>query len=273
MEGILSDPRKISRIIISELKNVIKNYAQPRRTLLLMHEEIQPFTEETVIDNYPVNLFFTREAYFKKITPQSFRMSSEQYLKEGDEVIQHTEGSNTDHLLFFSDKGQVYKSRACEFEDTKASVLGDFVPAKLGMDEGENALYMAVTPDYEGYLLFFFENGKVAKVNLNAYATKTNRRKLMKAYSIKEKLSAILCIREDCRILVSASNGRVLLLNTAMIPAKATKDNQGVPVMKLTKGATVVCAEVYEEGSIEEEHHYIPKELPSRGDFLKMAQV
>lgn len=273
MEGILSDSRKISRIIISELKNVIKNYAQPRRTLLLMHEEIQPFTEETVIDNYPVNLFFTREAYFKKITPQSFRMSSEQYLKEGDEVIQHTEGSNTDHLLFFSDKGQVYKSRACEFEDTKASVLGDFVPAKLGMDEGENALYMAVTPDYEGYLLFFFENGKVAKVNLNAYATKTNRRKLMKAYSIKEKLSAILCIREDCRILISASNGRVLLLNTAMIPAKATKDNQGVPVMKLTKGATVVCAEVYEEGSIEEEHHYIPKELPARGDFLKMAQV
>ncbi len=269
MEAILADPKKINRIIISELKNVIKNYSQPRKTLLLMQEEIKPFTEEVIIDNYPVNLFFTKEAYFKKITPQSFRMSSDQYLKEGDSVIQHVEGSNTDHLLFFSDQGQVYKSRACEFEDTKASVLGEFVPVKLGMDEGENAVYMAVTSDYRGYMLFFFENGKVAKVNLNAYETKTNRRKLMKAYSTKEKLSAVLCIPEDTQVMITASNGRVLLLHTGMIQPKPTKDNQGIQVMKLTKGSVVTSAALYEQGSLEEEHHYLAKTLPSRGDFLK----
>lgn len=162
-----------------------------------MHEEVKTFTEEETIENYPVNLFFTKEGYFKKITPQSYRMSSEQYLKEGDRVMQHVEGNNTDNLLFFTDKGQVYKARACDFEDTKASVLGDFVPAKLGMDEGENAVYMAVTSDFAGYMLFFFQNGKVAKVNLNSYETKTNRKKLLNAYSMKEPLSAVLCIRED----------------------------------------------------------------------------
>ena len=137
----------------------------------------QMATTETV-ENYPVNLFFTREGYFKKITPQSYRMSSEQYLKEGDQVVQHVEGGNADNLLFFTDRGQVYKAKACDFEDTKASVLGDFVPAKLGMDEGESAIAMAVTADYQGYMLFCFENGKVAKVNLNAYETKgkTDRR-------------------------------------------------------------------------------------------------
>ena len=174
MQKVLDDSKRIDRIIISELKNVIKSYAQPRRSLLLMHEEIKTFTEEETVENYPVNLFFTREGYFKKITPQSYRMSSEQYLKEGDRVVQHVEGGNADNLLFFTDRGQVYKAKACDFEDTKASVLGDFVPAKLGMDEGESAIAMAVTADYQGYMLFCFENGKVAKVNLNAYETKRN---------------------------------------------------------------------------------------------------
>lgn len=273
MQSILDDQKKISKIIITELKNVIKNYAQPRKTLLLMHEEVKTFTEEETIENYPVNLFFTKEGYFKKITPQSYRMSSEQYLKEGDRVMQHVEGNNTDNLLFFTDKGQVYKARACDFEDTKASVLGDFVPAKLGMDEGENAVYMAVTSDFAGYMLFFFQNGKVAKVNLNSYETKTNRKKLLNAYSMKEPLSAVLCIREDTNVLITASNGRMLILQTGLMQAKATKDQQGIQVMKLTKGSTVSEAVVYEQGMFEDEHRYLAKDLPSRGDFLKMAQM
>ena len=269
MQSILDDAKKINRIIISELKNVIKNYAQPRRSLLLMHEDIQPFTEETTVENYPVNLFFSKEGYFKKITPQSYRMSSEHYLKEGDEILQHIEGSNTDNLLFFTDRGQVYKSRASEFEDTKASVLGDFIPAKLGMDEGETVLYMAVTSDFRGYMLFCFENGKVAKVSLSAYETKTNRKKLVNAFNIKEKTAAILCLREDTQVMLTASNGRVLLLPTGLLQVKATKDQQGVQVMKLTKGSVLSEVCLYEEGTLEEEHHYLAKTLPSRGDFLK----
>ena len=269
MQKVLDDPKRIDRIIISELKNVIKNYAQPRRSLLLMHEEIKTFTEEETVENYPVNLFFTREGYFKKITPQSYRMSSEQYLKEGDQVVQHVEGGNADNLLFFTDRGQVYKAKACDFEDTKASVLGDFVPAKLGMDEGESAIAMAVTADYQGYMLFCFENGKVAKVNLNAYETKTNRKKLLKAYSTREKLTAALCLHEDGQILLTASNGRLLLLPTALLPAKATKDQQGLQVMKLTKGSVVSAAEIYQPDTLEGEHRYLAKALPSRGEFLK----
>ena len=268
MQKVLDDSKRIDRIIISELKNVIKSYAQPRRSLLLMHEEIKTFTEEETVENYPVNLFFTREGYFKKITPQSYRMSSEQYLKEGDRVVQHVEGGNADNLLFFTDRGQVYKAKACDFEDTKASVLGDFVPAKLGMDEGESAIAMAVTADYQGYMLFCFENGKVAKVNLNAYETKTNRKKLLKAYSTKEKLTAALCLHEDGQILLTASNGR-LLLPTALLPAKATKDQQGLQVMKLTKGSVVSAAEIYQPDTLEGEHRYLAKALPSRGEFLK----
>lgn len=269
LQSILDDPKKINKLMIAELKAVIKNHSQPRRTLLLMQDEVKDFAEEETIDNYPVNLFFSKEGYFKKITPQSFRMSNEHYLKEGDVVTQHIEGENTDHLLFFSDRCQVYKSRACEFDDTKASVLGDFIPAKLGMDEGESAVSMVVTSDYQGYMLFVFENGKVAKVNLNAYETKSNRRKLMKAYNNKDKLVAALSIKEDTQIMLTASNGRILLVHTGMLAPKTTKDNQGVQVMKLTKGSVISQAEIYEEGSLSEEHHYQAKSLPSRGDFCK----
>ena len=270
MQSILDDPKKISKIIIQELKTVIKNYAQPRRSLLLMQDQIKSFVEEEKkVDAYAVNLFFTREGYFKKITPQSYRMSSEHYLKEGDEVVQHIEGTNADQLLFFTDRGQVYKARACDFEDTKASVLGDFIPAKLGMDDGESAIYMAVTADYQGYMLFCFENGKVAKVNLNAYETKTNRKKLLNAYSMKEKLAAMLCVREDADLLLEASNGRMLILPTGLLQPKATKDQQGVQVMKLTKGSVVSGASLYTAGTLADEHRYIAKSLPSRGDFLK----
>ena len=272
MEETLQSPRKLRQILITELKAVIKKYAKPRRTLLIYQEDVKTFTEEDTVESYPVNLFFSQEGYFKKITPQSYRMSADHYLKEGDRIIQHQEGSNTDHLLFFSDRGQVYKSRASEFEDTKASVLGDFVPARLGMEEGESARFMVVTPDYEGFLLFFFENGKVAKVPLRSYETKTNRRKLLKAYSDRSPLVSVVSMRQEGLVRVDSSCGRILLFDSGLLTAKTTKDTQGVQVMTLKKGAHVCAAQVYEPGSLEEEHRYQAAALPSRGGIPKAPQ-
>ena len=272
MEETLQSPRKLRNILITELKAVIKKYAKPRRTLLLYQEDIKTFTEEDTVENYPVNLFFSREGYFKKITPQSYRMSAEHYLKEGDCIIQHQEGNNTDHLLFFSDRGQVYKSRASEFEDTKASVLGDFVPARLGMEEGEYARFMVVTPDYEGFLLFFFENGKVAKVPLRSYETKTNRRKLLNAYSTRSPLVAVVAMRQEGLVRVDSSCGRILLFDSGLLTAKTTKDTQGVQVLTLKKGAHLCAAQEYLPGSLEEEHRYQASALPSRGGIPKAPQ-
>ena len=272
MEETLQSPRKLRQILITELKAVIKKYAKPRRTLLIYQEDVKTFTEEDTVESYPVNLFFSQEGYFKKITPQSYRMSVDHYLKEGDRIVQHQEGSNTDHLLFFSDRGQVYKSRASEFEDTKASVLGDFVPARLGMEEGESARFMVVTPDYEGFLLFFFENGKVAKVPLRSYETKTNRRKLLKAYSDRSPLVSVVSMRQEGLVRVDSSCGRILLFDSGLLTAKTTKDTQGVQVMTLKKGAHVCAAQVYEPGSLEEEHRYQAAALPSRGGIPKAPQ-
>ena len=201
MEDILSSKNKIRSIIISELKEVIKKYSKPRNTMFFYKNDIEDVDIVEEIPDYPVNLFLSGSGYFKKITPQSLRMSSEQKLKEGDSIIIHKEATNLTELLFFTDKCQVYKSRASAFDDTKASVLGDYVPAKLGFDEGEELLYMADTIDYEGYMLFFFENGKAAKVPLKAYETKTNRKKLANAYSGKSKLCGMLYISEDIDII------------------------------------------------------------------------
>ena len=269
MQSILDDAKKINRIIISELKNVIKNYAQPRRSLLLMHEDIQPFTEETTVENYPVNLFFSKEGYFKKITPQSYRMSSEHYLKEGDEILQHIEGSNTDNLLFFTDRGQVYKSRASEFEDTKASVLGDFIPAKLGMDEGETVLYMAVTSDFQGYMLFCFENGKVARVALSAYQTQTRRKKLTGAYSDKSPLAAACLLTEDTEMAVTSTEGRVVVFHTAALTPKTTRSTQGVNVMTLKPKYKVADARPLADTTIVNAARYRARSLPIAGMLLR----
>ena len=182
MQEILGDRKKVRALIISDLKEVSKKYGKPRRSLLYYptEEDEQPVAAE--MPDYPVHLFFTREGYFKKITPQSLRMSSEHKLKEGDSVVQALEGSNNMELLFFTDRAQVYKAKASDFDDTKASVMGDYIPARLGMEEGENAVYLAATSDFAGYMLFFFENGKVAKVELSGYQTKTNRKKLLGAF-------------------------------------------------------------------------------------------
>lgn len=196
---------------------------------------------EEEVPDYPVHLFFTKEGYFKKITPQSLRMSGEQKLKEGDEITQQLEEQNTAELLFFSDRSQVYKLKAADFADTKASVLGEYIPARAQMDEGESAVYMAVTHQYEGFMLFFFENGKVAKVEMSAYQTKQNRKKLLNAYSDKSPLAAALYVKEDCEVLLTASSGRMLLSHGAHRP-KTTKNTQGVQAMNLKKGQRLMSA-------------------------------
>ncbi len=266
LENILSSKNRIRRILIDELQAVAKKYGQPRRTQLIYAADIEEAqAEEEEIPDYPCTLFFTKEGYFKKITPQSLRMSGEQKLKEGDEIVDAIETSNTRELLFFSDKGNVYKSRAADFKDTKASVMGDYIPSKLGFDEGENAIYMAVVSEYTGYMLFFFENGKAAKVDMSAYATKTNRRKLVGAYSDKSPLVALFHVPEDGEYLLTATSGRRLLVHTGAISAKTTRNTIGVQVMTLKGRHTLQSVAPYTEGTLTKESRYRTRSLPAAG--------
>ena len=269
MEDILKSEKRIKTIIINGLKNVIKRFSQPRRSMLVYvdSEEENSILEE--IPDYPVNLFFSKEGYFKKITPQSLRMSSEQKLKQGDEVIQHIEAQNADEILFFTNKCQVYKTSAAEFEDTKASVLGDYIPALLEMDEGEMPIYMANTSDYKGFVLFMFENGKAAKIDLAAYETKTKRKKLLKAYSDKSPLVSITKMNEDGEIIVQTDTGRTIIFDTVLLETKSTKNSIGVKVLSVKKNAKIVSADKFTEGIIEKSDRYRIKDLPSAGLIAK----
>lgn len=269
MERTLQSQKKIKAIIISELREISKKYAQPRRSLLIEPDAEAESEGEEDKPNYPVNLFFTEQGYFKKITPLSLRLSGEQQLKEGDVMSQTMEATNQTELLFFTSAAQVYKSACAEFDDTKASVLGDYIPARLGFDEGETPLYMAATADYQGMMLFFFRNGRAAKVPLSAYQTKTRRRKLIGAFCDKFPVAAIHCIREDGEFLLVTSKGRRLIVNSALIPMKSTKNTQGVIVMSLTRGAEVESVVPYEAGSLPAEHRYRPKNLPASGMLLR----
>ena len=264
LQSILDSKTKVKTIIVRELQRVSKEYGQPRKTMLLYSDEIVEDSDVEEIPDYPVNLFFTKEGYFKKITPQSLRMSGEQKLKDGDKVLQQLEETNGCDLLFFTDKATVYKTKASEFPDTKASVLGDYVPAKLTMEEGEQAVYMVATKDYSGYLLFCYENGKVSKVELSAYATKTNRKKLVGAYSDKSPLVQVLYLPEDGEVLLSSSAGRYLLLHTEELAAKATRSTQGVAVMTLRKNVVLTGAGVYTEGQLKDPARY-RKKIPAIG--------
>ena len=266
LEAILASKSRVKTIIVKELKEVADKYGRDRRSPLLhISEALYDADIQEEIPDYPVNLFFTREGYFKKITPQSLRMSSEQKLKENDEVVQTVETTNSTDLLFFTDRCQVYKAKASDFADTKASMFGDYIPAKLGMDEGESAVYMLNTSDYLGYLLFVFENGKVAKVDLKAYETKTNRKKLINAYSDKSPLAGIGFCLSDREFLITSSAGRMLLLHSGAIAVKTTKNTQGVAVMKLRKGHRVLSVEPYEEGRFSKPSRYRTRTLPAAG--------
>ena len=264
LKAILESKARVKSIIIRELEAVVKKYGQPRKSQLLYADEIEEYSPEEDVPDYAVNLFFTAEGYFKKITPLSLRMSGEQKLKENDQIIQQIEATNNTELLFFTDQCQVYKTRASEFSDTKASVLGDYIPAKLGMDEGENAVYMAVTGDYAGFMLFVFENGKMAKVEMSSYATKTNRKKLIGAYSDKSPLAAALYVPEDCELLLTSSAGRLLLFHTGSVQSKSSRSTQGVTVMTLKRGQKVVKVQVYEEGMLKKPDRY-RKAVPALG--------
>ncbi|MBR4363033.1 MAG: topoisomerase IV [Ruminococcus sp.] len=269
MEDILRDKKKIRKIIIEELREVAKTYAQPRRTLFYYQSDIE---EEEDIDDtpdYPVNLFVSESGYFKKITPQSLRMSSEQKLKDGDYISQTFEATNKTELIFFSDKAQAYKSRASAFDDTKASVMGDYVPAKLSFDEGENLRLMIPTTDYSGYIIFFFENGKAAKIPLRSYETKTNRKKLANAYSDKSPLVAAVFVTDETDILLRTTTGHALVFNSGMILPKSTRDSQGVQVITLRKNAALSSARVISPEEAPGLEKYRAKSVPAAGKPAK----
>ncbi|MFQ8601257.1 MAG: DNA gyrase subunit A, partial [Oscillospiraceae bacterium] len=273
MRAILADDRKVRKLIIKELGEVAKKYGKPRRSLITFADDGEAAAFEEELPDYPVNLFFSREGYFKKITPQSLRMSSEQKLKEGDEVFQHIESTNAVELLFFTDKCQVYKSRASDFDDTKASVLGEYVPAKLGMDSEEKAVFMAATKDYGGYMLFLYENGKLAKVDMQAYYTKTRRKKLLSAYSDKAGLAGMLHIPADCEVVLRTTGGRVLLLDTALVLPKSAKNTQGIAVLTLARGQQIADLRPLQPEEFENPARYRAKSLPARGAMLSPKDV
>lgn len=263
MEDILESPRRIKNIIISDLKDIINTYGQPRKTLLSYDAEEEVVIEDDEPD-YTVNVFITREGYFKKITPQSLRMSGEQKLKENDEIILEKEVSNKTDMLFFTNTGVVYKSKVSAFEQTKASVMGDFIPAKLEFEQGETIVFSALTLDYSETLMLFFKNGKCAKIPLSSFETKTNRKKLTNAFNTASPLVAAFVISEGTDFLLQSSAGKILIFSSDLLMSKAARDTQGVQVMRLTK-AELEFVKIYNEGDLENEEEYIIKNIPAAG--------
>ena len=270
LEDTLNDPRRVKKLIVEELDAVAKKYGEPRRTSIVYGHEIEVYQEEEETEAYPVHLFLSREGYFKKITPQSLRMSGEQKFKEGDGLRQSFETVSNAEIMFFTDQCQVYKTRLSEFDDTKASVLGDYLPAKLGMDAGENVIY-AVLPgaDYAGALLFFFENGKAARVDLTAYKTTSNRRKLTGAYSDKAPLACIRRLDTDCELAVYSTEPRALIFHTALLAPKTTRTTQGVAVMTLKPKYQLETVKALEDTPITNQSRYRVRSLPAAGALLR----
>ena len=271
LEETIRDPKKMKKVIIAELKETAKKYSQPRKTLFYYASDVEEESEEDDIPDYPVHLFLSESGYFKKITPASLRMSSEQKLKEEDRIITHLETTNRMELLFFTNQQQVYKTKASDFGESKASVLGDYVPAKLNFGDGEAVVQMIAT-DYSGDLLFVFANGKAARVPLSAYATKTNRKKLQKAYSNKSPLVQIFQIpsgETSSSVFLRTDGNRAVLAETSLIAAKATRDTQGVQVVTL-KAKHLVCeAQILTEEECNALKKYRVKTIPAAGGMAK----
>ena len=269
LEDTLAKPSRIRHIIVDELTEVRKKYAVPRRTEIVYSHEIEEEPEEDAPEDYPVHLFLSREGYFKKITPQSLRMSGDQKYKEGDGPAQYFEATNNTELMFFTDRQQVYKTRASEFGESKASLLGDYLPAKLGMDAGENVIFLCLPGDYSGSLLFAFANGRVARVALSAYATTSNRRKLTGAYCEKFPLVQILPLAEDRELALLTNEPRALLVHTALLTPKTTRGTQGVQVMNIKpKYRLERLADVAETG-ITNQARYRTRTIPAAGALLR----
>ena len=269
LEDTLAKAGRIRRIIIDELTEVRKKYAVPRRTEIVYSHELPEEPAEDAPEDYPVHLFLSREGYFKKITPQSLRMSGDQKYKEGDGPSQYFEATNNTELMFFTDRQQVYKTRASEFGETKASLLGDYLPAKLGLDAGENVIFLCLPGDYSGSLLFAFENGRVARVSLSAYATTSNRRKLTGAYCEKFPLVQILPLTEDRELALLTNEPRALLVHTALLAPKTTRGTQGVQVMNIKpKYHLERLADVADTG-ITNQARYRTRTIPAAGALLR----
>ena len=269
LEKILKSDARVKTIIVKELEQVAKKYGQDRRTGLIYDHEIYEEEEAEPVPDYPVTIFVSKEGYFKKITPQSLRMSGEQKFKEGDSLAFSAEATNQSEIMVFTDRFQVYKARCDAFADSKASVLGDYLPQKLGMDEGETVAYVCLPGDYTGFMLFCFENGKIAKVDLAAYATKSNRKKLTGAYSDKSPVKAILLCREECQLAVYSTEGRALICSTAQLTPKTSRSTQGVAVMTLKKKALLDRVVLLEDAGIVNQSRYRAKTLPAAGALLK----
>ena len=270
LRSTLNSPRKLKNVIISELKKVSEKYGQPRKTQII-YETAQIELEEEVeeIPDYPVTVFLSREGYLKKITAQSLRLSGEQKFKEGDKLALSKETTNRAELLVFTDKFQCYKTRLSDFDDGKASQLGDYLPQKLGFEQGETVLHVVFPGDYKGFVLFFFENGKAAKVPLSAYETKTNRKKLTGAYSDKSPLKGCIALDTDEQVAVYSTDGRAALFSTALLLPKTTRNTQGVAVLSLKKKATLSHAVLLKDSGIVNESRYRCKTVPAAGALLK----
>ena len=269
LESILNNRRKIKNIIISELKQINKKYNTPRKTTLVYANQIEESTEEEQVEDYPVTLFLSKEGYFKKISAQSLRMSSEQKYKEGDGPRQSFESSNAREILFLTDRQQMYKCRVSDFEDSKASVLGVYIPTRLKMDEGESVIMMIDPNEYKGSLLFFFENGKAARIELASYETKTNRKKLINAYCDKSPLVSVLQLSDDIDVACYASDDRVLVFNTSLLQTKTSRNSQGVGVMSLKARRVLKEAVPLTETQISNVPRYRVRSLPAAGALLK----
>ena len=270
LQDTLNSSRKLKNVIIGELQEVSKKYGQPRKTEIVYNaEELEVEAEEEQVPDYPVTVFLSKEGYLKKITAQSLRMSGEQKFKEGDSLRDTVESTNRAEMLVFTDRCQCYKTRLSEFEDGKASLLGDYLPQKLGMDPGENVLQVIFPGDSKGFVLFFFENGKVAKVPLSAYETKTNRKKLTGAFSDKSPVVRVLSLEADTQIAVYSSDGRAMIFSTADLLPKTTRNTIGVAVMSLKKKAVLQNALLLEESGIENQSRYRTKTIPAAGAILK----
>lgn len=265
LSSVLESKNKQKKIIISELTDVSKKYSGDRKSQILYDVDEYNADEEQSIEDYPVTLFITKEGYLNKIKSANLRMSGEQKVKEGDEVERTFECSNKDEILAFTDKFNVYKAKVDDFDDSKASQLGTFVASKLEMEQDEKVVYICVIREYKGYMIFAFENGKVAKVDISAYQTKTNRKKLIKAYSSKAPLAAVKYIEEDAELVLTSSNGRMLILNTGAISPKSTKDTIGVAVMTQKKNQRLESMRYYKEGEFEKAWRFRTKNLPAAG--------
>ena len=269
LEDTLAKPGRIRKIIITELEDVKKKYAVPRRTEIVYSHEMPEEPEEEPAEDYPVHLFLSREGYFKKITPQSLRMSGEQKFKEGDGLRQYFETTNNTELLLFTDKYQVYKTRASEFGETKASALGDYLPAKLGMDAGESVIWLCLPGDYSGSVVFFFENGRAARVALSAYATVSNRRKLTGAYCDKFPLVCAVQLTEDTELALETNEPRALLVHTSLLAPKTTRSTQGVQVMNIKPKYRLERVLDAAECGIVNAARYRTRSIPAAGAVLK----